>query len=475
MKNTLLGAGLAAVLLLITWSLFSLAMGPFPSHAYLGLLVLLAVLLVVNLRYETHHGKIVSKVHFPGLNALRFLAAFFVLIYHTDQGKMINGLDSFQGGDSHSFLQPFFYRAGALGVSFFFVLSGFLITYLLLAELRDTGSICVKQFYARRALRIWPVYFLLTAFSFTILPRWQLVQPPGMMAVLDKTFWPKLSLYFLMLVHVCNNSYPGQFPGGVLWTASVEEQFYFLWPWIIRLLKKGAIFAFIAIIPIVIILKITLALWCLFFGINYSPETFQICTSIGEYFQSFRIDCMAIGGFGAWLCIYKSPYLHFLFHWTIQLFVAAIFLFILLVGLYFPMFDDDIYAFLFLVVILNVAVNPRSLLKLEFPILDFLGRLSYGLYAYSWLSVNIAINLMLKFGVIQNIYLRNFYIYGAVFVILLCLSTASYYLMEQKFLRMKVHFGSLSSAKISKPSDLMPASKAAGLARFKKSRPERDS
>ena len=55
---------------------------------------------------------------------------------------------------------------GGLGVIFFFVLSGFLITYLLLKEKEQTGTVNVKKFYARRVLRIWPLYFFIVLLGF---------------------------------------------------------------------------------------------------------------------------------------------------------------------------------------------------------------------------------------------------------------------------------------------------------------------
>ena len=59
---------------------------------------------------------------------------------------------------------------GQLGVSLFFVLSGFLITYLLLAEQDIYGSISVKKFYSRRILRIWPLYYLIVTLGLFVLP-----------------------------------------------------------------------------------------------------------------------------------------------------------------------------------------------------------------------------------------------------------------------------------------------------------------
>ncbi len=97
--------------------------------------------------------------------------------------------------------------------------------------------------------------------------------------------------------------------------------------------------------------------------------------------------------------------------------------------------------------ILNVAVNPLRLISLEHPVLDFLGRISYGLYAYNWLAIPFTINLMKKFGFIHSLFWRNVYIYAMSWAVLVAMSAASYYLMERKFLKLKAKFGSISRSR----------------------------
>lgn len=109
-----------------------------------------------------------KRIYFPGLNALRFIAAAMVLFHHCEQYMYWGDLPSSWGENS-----SFFYFINGLGdraLALFFTLSGFLITYLLLAEKERTGSIQVKRFYGRRILRIWPVYFLVTFWHFLFFP-----------------------------------------------------------------------------------------------------------------------------------------------------------------------------------------------------------------------------------------------------------------------------------------------------------------
>jgi len=90
-------------------------------------------------------------IHFPNLNGLRFLAALLVIIHHIEQLRSILGLPNHWNNVS-------ILRFGDEGVTLFFVLSGFLITYLLLAEREKFGHLAIGKFYFRRVLRIWPLY-----------------------------------------------------------------------------------------------------------------------------------------------------------------------------------------------------------------------------------------------------------------------------------------------------------------------------
>src|SRR5690606_24795997 len=89
-----------------------------------------------------------DRIYLPGLNGIRAIAAFAVVISHTNGRLGEFGLSKL----------PYWDLAG-FGVTIFFTLSGFLITYLLLKERAKTGTIKVRKFYVRRLLRIWPLYY----------------------------------------------------------------------------------------------------------------------------------------------------------------------------------------------------------------------------------------------------------------------------------------------------------------------------
>src|SRR5436190_23097005 len=93
-----------------------------------------------------------DRVYFKGLNGIRAIAVMIVIVFHIDQFIGLFGLKTFG-----------FYETGmaAYGVNLFFVLSGFLITYLLLMEKSKFEKIDLRKFYLRRIFRIWPIYYLL--------------------------------------------------------------------------------------------------------------------------------------------------------------------------------------------------------------------------------------------------------------------------------------------------------------------------
>jgi peptidoglycan/LPS O-acetylase OafA/YrhL len=151
---------------------------------------------------------------FPSLNGWRAISILLVLGNHT---PVIPGFPP-----EHRY---FFttWIDGNLGVRFFFSISGFLITWLMLAEEAEYKRVSLKNFYIRRSLRIWPVYFAYVAVSLVL-------QVTGRCSQ-SADAWRGV-LTFTRNFHDETAGAPGDFVTAHLWSLSIEEQFYLFWPFI---------------------------------------------------------------------------------------------------------------------------------------------------------------------------------------------------------------------------------------------------
>ena len=157
-----------------------------------------------------------SPIHFPDLDGLRAIAALAVILYHVCEWVPFPATITW---DRVRYLLSFAEHGGELGVLFFFVLSGFLITYLMLVESERTGRLHIGRFYLRRVLRIWPLYFLTLVAGFTLCPP----QVSG-----GATPW-MYATFLTNFDHIAHGE-PDCGMLGVQWSIAVEEQFYLLWP-----------------------------------------------------------------------------------------------------------------------------------------------------------------------------------------------------------------------------------------------------
>jgi peptidoglycan/LPS O-acetylase OafA/YrhL len=174
-----------------------------------------------------------SQFYRPELDVVRFLAFLLVYLVHTlpstrdpRVAHLLKGFGPIFDAIAH---------ACGFGLSLFFALSAFLICELLLRERAATGSVAIKQFYIRRILRIWPLYYLGLAIgvAFAFLPGAATTE-------VAKMGWFAIFLgawYFVIHGGLRN-------PAAVLWSVSVEEQFYLIAPWMIKWLGHKSLYGF---------------------------------------------------------------------------------------------------------------------------------------------------------------------------------------------------------------------------------------
>jgi peptidoglycan/LPS O-acetylase OafA/YrhL len=175
--------------------------------------------------------------HFPPLDGVRAIAFLLVLLAHSVDALGVHHIDK-------GFLvQAITFPLGEGGVRLFFILSGFLITSILLDAKQYTHYF--KNFYARRALRILPLYYFYLILAFAILPL--LIAVPWKDALVAKQILPFCFYTANNVEHIQWFQVPGQlalwdYPHiHHLWSLAIEEQFYLFWPLVVFLLNKRAL------------------------------------------------------------------------------------------------------------------------------------------------------------------------------------------------------------------------------------------
>jgi peptidoglycan/LPS O-acetylase OafA/YrhL len=367
-----------------------------------------------------------QRVFFPGLDGLRFIAALSVLVQHVVQFQALFGFGA-PGWFHRLFL------TGRDGVILFFVLSGFLITYLLVEELGRLGSIDIGRFYMRRILRIWPLYFLVLVIAVALYafgaatPGWR--QPDGA---------GDFILYALLLANVVAAWGTPALGVSQAWSIGVEEQFYLVWPAFLLLFARRLL----AFTITFVLLKVVL-LWVLIRALGeFAPTT--------VFVQQLALESMAIGAIGAVLVYRRAAILRLLFHPVAQL--AALAAFALVVydfdGIFgrTPAAATTLLSLVFVLVILNVGCNEWTLLRIGNPVTDYLGRISYGIYM---------LHPVLLYGIFFAVRGlgwnpgRNLALLAAIYIVGVGASIAvaafSYAFFEAPFLRLKKRFARVES------------------------------
>ena len=315
--------------------------------------------------------------YFPNLDSLRAIAALAVIFAHLSTWFV------YPESDFYTNLKQVFSfgnNGGRFGVIFFFVLSGFLITYLLFLEQAKTGRIQIIHFYVRRLLRIWPLYFLTVLIGFVVYPAF--VHYAGYTQH-ESANWIMYVCFAANFDHIYN-AFPTVGILGVQWSVAVEEQFYLIWPLIFLFFSKSRFFPWL-LVAIIICSEI-------FF---LKVAHFQ---NGGDYhlFNCFRF--LSVGGLLAYFCFHHTQiiqvFLSMLKQWVIVLIYfscLSLMIFQNIVVTHFESYlylDDIIPVLFFAFVILEQNYSQNSFLKFgKIRFLNWLGKISYGLYLLHMIAI----------------------------------------------------------------------------------------
>ncbi len=361
-----------------------------------------------------------------------------VLVTHTELIKMQYGLENYYTGGVKRF--------GHLGVICFFVLSGYLITYLLMAEKDKDGTVSVKNFYIRRVLRIWPLYFFIILLGLFVWPHIPFFEVQGQTPLKDVNFWSMAALYLLILPNIAVKIFnPSPVPLlGPTWSIGVEEQFYFMWPWIIKKSKNilSTLWGVIIVYNVV--------LYGLILLLKYYPENrFIHITHL--VWESFCISTMAIGGLFAWVKYHKKEQLlKLFFHPWVDRGAYIVFFGLMILGVRFPIFHLEIYAVIFAVMILNLSSNPNSFVNMENKFFNYMGKISYGIYMFHIVSIFVVFKLFKGQFTSWPHQLVSVFVNVFSIVLVIIIASLTFHYLEKPLLKLKGKFSNIISGDLAK-------------------------
>lgn len=355
-------------------------------------------------------------IHLPGLNGLRALAALSVLWGHVFQNDFGQWGDLCGGG----------FSLIIDGVTMFFVISGFLITYLLLNEVERTDTVDIPKFYLRRVLRIWPIYYGYIAISILVL-----YIIGNQFDIINSRLW----YYLFFAANIPFLTASGIWVIVHFWSIGVEEQFYLFWPWLVKYGKKH-------------ILKIAVGVCCLWLICKYG--ILLLCGKCVAYrfFSVTRFDCMMIGAIGAILYYRRNKaFCNLFFNKYISLMAWVLLLTSEFYGSYIPSPVRIQYiAVLSLFVIMSQLTEKPFLINLENRLFDFVGKISYGIYVIHPILIFVFSRWYSQLGVTWPELTQRIIIYIFITFITIILAYISYRFYEKPFLNLKRKFAVVQSS-----------------------------
>ncbi|MGB7727459.1 MAG: acyltransferase [Candidatus Acidiferrum sp.] len=323
-----------------------------------------------------------SMREIPSLYGLRGAAALAVVVYHYALGHG-NFADLFPG--------PF-------AVTLFFELSGLLITWLLLKEISQRGTLNRRQFYLRRALRLFPVFYVV----------WIMCRSAGPFAGSWATFFYMGDYY-----HALTLRYNILTVG---WSLGVEEKFYLLWPFLlVRVERNRLVKILFGVLIFEPIYRSALTL------LGYRTYTwFAFDTHLDPIVLGCLIAIAARNGWTPpkWMSHPATPLCALILVFALQS-------------------QSDAVTYLLAIILVSVICRPPALLN--HPLARYFGAISYSLYLSHDYAREILLPILLK--ALHITHLPNFaLLLASQFLLAIVLASALHYAIERPFLHLKARF-----------------------------------
>jgi peptidoglycan/LPS O-acetylase OafA/YrhL len=336
---------------------------------------------------------------------------------------------------------------GASGVALFFVLSGFLISTLLLREEAKTGDINLANFYARRTLRIFPLYYAVLAL-YTVLVLLLENNAAGRLFFQNLPYYlTYTSNWFVDLI--VNDDGQRRVIFIFAWTLATEEQFYLFWPWAMKLLKRWK-----ALSLLILIASLDIALTFMFGKLDTPASPFErfvrIATSPSTEICAGVLLAFVLHSRSGFAVVW--PYLGRA--WSAPLAAAFALIVAMWPGEPTPAwYLAQSVVFFFLVASCVIREDHGLAFLLKQPVLARIGVVSYGMYLLHMLAVNTAKVTLARFDISDV---------AVTFCVALALTylaaELSYRVFEGPLLRIKSRFSTVGGRRPASTMSMEPRS-----------------
>jgi peptidoglycan/LPS O-acetylase OafA/YrhL len=378
--------------------------------------------------------------HFAGLDGLRFISITFVVLHHLFTFKTNFGYTNFD--------YPILGLIGFYGIQFFFMGSGFLITYLLLSEDATYGKLNLRQFFMRRILRIWPGYYLLIILALVFALQADFFRIPATTDLYLQADYKKSNLfYFSFLPHLQPFFYPTGPYVHHTYTIGIEEQFYVVWGLLFYFLRGRIYYFFLALLLLAPVLN------GVHFWINADPQRLQDfpllkkVSSVLTYLHYSRFTTFAIGSlFGhayfhqkRWISVFASRW--------VQVAVYVLLVVCIVTNFSMPLFEYEFMSLLMGCVMLMATFKKESIFNYSASWISYLGKISYGIYLFHIFAIVFACKLVQLVTPVETHFGITLLLCVLTLGISIVFGSVSYHYFEVYFLKLKEHFRQRSQAR----------------------------